>query len=260
MRQALLRMLEEDYGLLGSRRVLELLAVDVEKLIERHYPASERVGSGAMMLTATRASSKEDKGRPGRGAGEYDLVTLAWPVVTAEDIESLRTLPPGPGKGQTWREIQKRRLGRLIEHGLKHPEGPAYLTLADLSLLTGLSMDLVSRYVEEVRKETGQALPTMGYRFDIGMRPTHKREIIALYEAGTDEAEIARRSGHSQASVGRSIRDDERVKLLLSRQVAPGDIAPLMMLAPTVVAEHVGLVQKYHPELAPQALPPTQPG
>lgn len=87
-----------------------------------------------------------------------------------------------------------------------------------------------------MRAESGQALPTMGYHFDLGLRPTHKGQIVALYEAGVDEAEIARRSGHSQASVGHYIRDYERVKLLLSRQTAPWDIGAITGMTPSVVA------------------------
>jgi len=49
-----------------------------------------------------------------------------------------------------------------------------------------------------------------GYFFDQGMRPTHKAEIIALYEAGLDEAEIARRSQHTPASVGHYSRHYEK--------------------------------------------------
>ena len=123
-----------------------------------------------------------------------------------------------------------------------------------------ICLERVCVYLQEVRAQTGEALPTMGHHFDLGMRPTHKGQIVELYEAGVDEVEIARRSGHSQASVGHYIRDYERVKLPLSRQMEPGDIPVLAMLAPTAATEHVRLVLRYHPELAPQTPSPTQPG
>ena len=47
------------------------------------------------------------------------------------------------------------------------------------------------------------------------MRPSHKDQIVALYEAGLDEADIARQSQHEPTSVGKYIRDYERVKLFL---------------------------------------------
>jgi hypothetical protein len=36
---------------------------------------------------------------------------------------------------------------------------------------------------------------TKGYFFDQGLKPTHKAEIIALYEQGFDEVGVTRRSG-----------------------------------------------------------------
>jgi len=256
-RQALVGLLEREYGLVGSRRVLEMLADDVEGLIAQHYPVPERIGSGWMVLTATRGTAAQEKGWPGRTAADYELVTLAWPVLMRTDLATLVGLPPGPARAEGWRALQKERIRRLIEHGLNHPKGPAFLTLADLSLLIGLPIERISVYLQEVRAETGQVLPTMGYHFDLGLKPTHKAPIVGLYEAGIDEAEIARRTEHSQASVGHYLRDYERVKLLLDRKTAPEEIAMVTGMSPTVVAQHVQLVLQYHPELAPHPPPST---
>jgi len=68
----------------------------------------------------------------------------------------------------------------------------------------------VSQPLTRARRAIGKPLLTKGYFFDQGMRPTHKAEIIALYEAGLDEAEIARRSQHTPASVGHYSRHYEK--------------------------------------------------
>lgn len=245
--QALIGMLEKDYGLLGSRRVLELLATDVEALTKQFYPQPEYLANGWLVFTGTLAT--DTKVHPGYRAGEHELVTISWPLITSEDIETLSNLPTGEAGRKAKRELYKRRLLRLVEHGLDHPEGPVLLTLADLSLMTGLSTVRVSKHLDELREETGKSLPTKGYHFDQGMRPTHKREVIALYEAGVDEADIARRTGHSQSSVGRYIRDYERVKLLLSRGTPVEQIPTSTMMQPNVVRAYVELVDEYHPDL-----------
>nr|NIO67961.1 DUF1670 domain-containing protein [Anaerolineae bacterium] len=59
------------------------------------------------------------------------------------------------------------------------------------------------------------------------MRPTQKDEIIVLYEAGLDEANIARQTGHAQVIVGQYIREYERVKLLLTHQMPVERISQL---------------------------------
>ena len=65
------------------------------------------------------------------------------------------------------------------------------LTLADLAAMLNLSTVQVSLLLKEARKTTGKPLLTKGYYFDQGVRPTHKDQIIALYESGADEADIA---------------------------------------------------------------------
>ena len=240
-------MLEKDYGLLGSRRVLELLATDVEALAKQFYPQPEYLANGWLVFTGTLATGT--KVHPGYRAGEHELVTISWPLITSEDIETLSNLPTGEAGRKAKHKLYKQRLLRLVEHGLNHSEGHVLLTLADLSLMTGLSTVKVSKYLSELREETGKPLPTKGYHFDQGMRPTHKREVIALYEAGVDEADIARRTGHSQSSVGHYIRDYERVKLLLSRGTPVEQIPTLTMMQPNVVRAYVELVNEYHPDL-----------
>ena len=54
--QAVLHLLESGYGLLGSKRVLMLLTKDVQQLVEEFYPPPERISSGWMVFTGTKAT------------------------------------------------------------------------------------------------------------------------------------------------------------------------------------------------------------
>lgn len=245
-RQALVHLLETQYGLLGSQRVLELLSGDVEQLIEQFYPPPTHLSPGWMLFTGTRASG--GKAYPGQDSSDFELVTLAWPVLLPEDLAYRATHPDT----KTGREPGlRRRLVRIIEHGLAQPEGAVLLTLADLSAMFGLSTTQISLLLEQARQESGKALPTKGYFFDQGLRPTHKAEIIALYESGLDEAEVARRSGHDQTSVGVYLRDYARVKLLLTKQVPPEEISRLIDMPPSLVRAYRDLIAQYHPGLLP---------
>jgi hypothetical protein len=246
-RTALLGMLERDYRLLGSRRVLELLTGDIETLVEEFYPPPERIGSGWMVFTGTRAQGP--KAHPGQRAGDYALVTLAWPVLTTADIEALSQMPTSQ-KGTEARSAWWRgRLERIIEYGWRHPQGPVLLTMADLSAMLGLSVPRLCELLAEARQRTGKPLVTKGYYFDQGMKPTHKEEIIGWYEAGLDEVAVARRTGHAQKSVGHYLRDYERIKLLLAHGTPPEQISQLIGMRPTVTQVYVRLVERYHPEL-----------
>lgn len=242
--QALIHLLENDYGLLGSRRVLDLLAKDVQQLADQFYPPPERLNSGWLVFTATKANGH--KAFPGDQASDYELVTLAWPVLTTEDRQHLARQPETKQVRLKWFQ---QRLIRLIEYGWNHPTGPALLTVADLAAMLGLTTVQVSQLLKEARQTTGKPLPTKGYYFDQGMRPSHKADIIAWYEQGLDEVEIARQTQHAQTSVGRYIRDYERVKLLLKQLIPVEQIPQLIEMQPSVVDAYVKLVEQYHPDL-----------
>ncbi len=248
-KQAVLHLLETDYGLLGSRRVLELLSDDLQQLVEQFYPAPERLRSGWMVFTGTKAD--DSKPYPGRPAGDHELVTLAWPVLPPEDVQLLAARPKGTNTKQAKKTWYQQRLIRILEYGYSHPDGPVLLTLADLSLMLGLTTVQVSQLLAEARRTSGKPLLTKGYYFDQGMRPSHKDEIIALYEAGVDEADIARRTQHAPSSVGNYIRDYERVKLLLSHRILVERFPRLTDMQPNVIKAYVEMVYKYHPDMAP---------
>jgi hypothetical protein len=64
--QAVIHLLETSYRLLGSDRVLELIAEDVKALAEQFFPAQERLRSGWMVFTGVKASGQ--KAHPGQSA------------------------------------------------------------------------------------------------------------------------------------------------------------------------------------------------
>jgi hypothetical protein len=248
-KQAVIHLLETEYGLLGSGRVLNLLADDLQHLADQFHPPADHLQSGWLVFTGTKASGH--KTHPGQSGGAHELVTLAWPVLLPEDIQALAELPPGRAGRTAHSQLTQKRLVRLIEYGWHHRQGPVLLTTTDLGLMVGLTQGQVGRLLAEARQKTGQALPTKGYYFDQGMAPSHKAEVVALYEQGLDEADIARQTQHAQSSVGRYLRDYERVKVLVRRQVPIEEIGPLIGLQPSVVKAYVKLIAQYHPDLAP---------
>jgi hypothetical protein len=242
--QALRQLLTTDYGLIGSRRVLEMLSEDVQAMVEQFYPLQERLRPGWMVFTGTKATGK--KAFPGQEAGDHTLVTIAWPVLLPEDVQALTTQPASKERRE---QLLQARLIRVVEHGWHHRQGPVVLTLADLSVMFGADTVLLSKLLNRARQETGLPLATKGYYFDQGRRPTHKAQIIELYESGVDEAEIAHRSQHAPQSVGRYIRDFERVKLLLERDIDPSEVPSLIGLQPSVVKAYLKIIRKHQPDL-----------
>jgi hypothetical protein len=249
--QAARHLLETEYGFINSRRVIDMLTVDMEALAHKFRPDATSVAPGWLVFTGTKACG--GKAHPGKSAGDYPLVTLSWPVVLPEDVAALDQMPLGNAGCQQRLAMLMTRLQRIVEHGLQHEDGPVLLTCADLGLMLGHTNGRMSHLLIELRQETGQPLPTKGYYFDQGIRPTHKAEIVTLYEQGMDEADIARQSNHAQSSVGRYLRDYERVKLLLRHAIPVAQISPMSGLQPTVVQAYVKLIRQYHPKLLPDS-------
>lgn len=252
---AIVHLLETDYGVLGSRRVLELLATDLEALAEEFYPRPERLASGWLVFTGTKATGP--KAHPGQTAADYELVTLAWPVVVAADVQRMAQLPRGKAGQQARKALLQDRLARVVAYGWQHPAGPVVLTQADLGVMFNLTPTYVGALLQQARQSSGKPLLTKGYYFDQGMRPTHKAEVIALYEAGLDELTIAQQTNHAQTSVGQYIRDYERVKLLVTHHTPLARLPQLLAMQPTVVRAYLALLFEYHPDLQSEDVSPT---
>jgi hypothetical protein len=247
---ALRYLLEHDYGLVNSRRVLDALIDDIEQQVACFYPQPAYLAPGWMLYTGTRASG--GKAYPGQRAGEHELVTMPWPVLLPADLERLAT---SSDRAQRETALQQ-RLVRIVEYGLQVEGGPVLLTLADLSAMLGSAIGLVGQLLQRARTETGRALPTKGYYFDQGLKPSHKAEVIAGYEQGLSEAEIARQTNHALKSVGQYLRDYRRVRLALSKGTDPSDIPLLTGMQPSVVAAYVEMVRQYHSQEGSPSPPP----
>jgi transposase len=242
---AMVHMLEREYGLIGGRRILRLLVEDTLVLMEEFYPPQERIGSGDLVWTCTADEGR--KAEPGKPTEEYKTVTVKLPLVTAEDLRARTEKKVARSKTQaTARERDKRRLARIVKAA--EAQG-GLLTIAELSVILNKSYEVTRKYLREWEEETGELLPLKGYRMDQGSRPTHKREIVRLYEQGMEPPDIVHETRHSLNSVDRYLSDYERVKLLLKRGMESRLISSMIGRGERVVLEYVELTREYHPDL-----------
>ena len=73
--------------------------------------------------------------------------------------------------------------------------------------------------------------------------------IVALYEQGFDELEVAQRTGHTPDSVGHYLRDYERVKVLMRHGWLTDEKPRVTNMRLSVVKAYADLAYQYHPEL-----------
>lgn len=246
---ALVYLLETEYGLLGGRRILQMIAADVLGLVAEFYPSTERAASGSLVWTCTADEGR--KAEPGKRTEEYKTVTVLLPLVTGEEVQQRMTQRTERSKGGGLaKERERQRVVRLVKAAA---EQGGLLTLAELSVILNRGYETVRKHVRAWEAETGELLPLKGYRMDQGSRPTHKKEIVRLYEQGVAPPDVARDTGHSLKSVERYVQDYERVKMLLKRGLNVEEIVPLIDRGRHVVLEYVEIVRQYHPELVDDA-------
>jgi hypothetical protein len=245
LESAIVHLLATEYGMLGGRRILHLLAEDVLRLVEEHYPATTHAQSGSLIWTCT--ADEGQKAQPGKPAEAYATVTVHLPLISEADLATY-TQPPTPS-AKPMAVAKARDIQRAVRLVKAAAAQGGLLTIAELSVLLNRSYEKVRTYLREWEDATGELLPLKGYRMDQGSRPTHKKEIVRLFEEGVEAPDIARQTQHSLTSVERYLKDYERVKLLLKRGLATAEISTMINRGPRVVQEYEAIAQQYHPEL-----------
>ncbi|MFN8458257.1 MAG: hypothetical protein U0401_27000 [Anaerolineae bacterium] len=81
-----------------------------------------------------------------------ELVTLAWPLFP-EDCQQLTNQPRVITLASSGFQ---QRLIRPIEYGWNHPDGPKFLTVADLVAMLGLTTVQVSLWLKQARQTTAR--------------------------------------------------------------------------------------------------------
>ncbi len=83
--QAIVNLLENEYKILGSRKVLDMLADDIENLHREYYPAKNQVGFGEIVFRTTKDDGQRQS--YGKKTEDYASVTVVLPLITREDVE-----------------------------------------------------------------------------------------------------------------------------------------------------------------------------
>ena len=165
---------------------------------------------------------------------------MRFPVIltylAAEDIESFRN-------GFTSRKPL--RINRLVRWCHQAHDQGALLTQLDLAVLLNVCDAVVSDYVNEWQKTTGELLPTRGNIHDLSGTITHKKEIITLYLQGHLTPRIAAKTKHSKEAVDRYIRDYESVKVVRTATADIDEISQITRLSKRVISQYLDLIPQH---------------
>lgn len=241
---AIVKLLEDEYKMVGSHKVIMMIAEDIEQLHKEFYPDIERRSLGQIVWQTTAATEK--KPSYGKKAEDYKVKTVILPLVTKGDIE--QRIKSFYGKESYKKQVERdiEVMARLVKSAY---EQGGLLSGAELSVLLNRSLNTIGRYIGIYHKTHTDILPTKGMILDQGSKPTHKGSIVNLYEQGYPEIDIARITNHSIEAVGRYIKSYKNIKLLMEKRFNLMEMVRISGMGRSTILQYKELVELHHPVL-----------
>jgi transposase len=238
-------MLETEYKMLGSRKILEMLADDIEDLHRECYPSVDRVGIGEIVFRTTKDDGQRQS--YGKKAEDYGSITVILPLITKEDIERRIYYKKGD-RNSNYEHRESRDIETMVRLIKSTKAQGGLLSGAEVSVLMNRSLATIRRYLDAYRKKTGEILPLKGYVLDQGSLPTHKAIIISLYEQGISPADIVLKTNHSQNAVDRYIKQYDQIRILIKKDLDEKAIKEITGRSMKIVKEYIKLYYDLNPK------------
>jgi hypothetical protein len=247
---SIIRLLEENYKLLGSHKVIQMIAEDIVALHKEFYPEVEEQSFGYIGWRTTKKTNR--KPSYGTRAEDYEVQTVVLPLVTDDDIDnrikSHYAHPQEDGSVNYEKQVERdiKVMARLCKSAA---DQGGWLTGAELSVLLNRSLGTIGKYMRKYHETHDDILPTKGMMLDQGSKPTHKAAIIDLYEQGYPEPDIARLTNHTIESTSRYIKNYKNIKLLLENNLNVMEMVRITGRGHGTVLQYRDLAYRYHPSL-----------
>ena len=149
-RNSVIHLMEHNYKLVGSHKVLAMMADDIVELHparrsggKEYYPDTSKIGWGSIVWQTTAATEK--KPSYGTKVEEQQIKTVILPLVTLEDVEDRIHSHYRRGKDTNQKKQAERdvkTMSRLVKSA--HKQG-GLLTGAELAVLMNRSLNAIGR-------------------------------------------------------------------------------------------------------------------
>ncbi len=243
---SLIRLLETEYKILGSRRILVMLSEEIEQLHQEYYPKANRLQFGDVLWQTTKDDGQRQN--YGKKTEDYSVQTVILPLVRKEDVERRIYFKKGD-RNSNYRHRECRDIEQMVRLLKSAKAQGGLLSGAELSVLMNRTLGTVGKYLKAYFEKTGEILPMKGYVLDQGSNPTHKGIIISLYERGISPADIVLKTGHTQYAVDRYIKSYDQVLALSQKKHDAISICQITGRSMNTVCQYLRLVNDFHPKL-----------
>lgn len=244
-RSALINLLESEYKILGSRKVLSMLAEDIMDIHKEYYPKASEVSVGEVVFRTTKDDGQRQS--YGKKTEDYASTTVVLPLITKEDVERRIYFKKGD-RNSNYRHREARDIETMVRLLKSAKAQGGLLSGAELSLLMNRSLTTIRKYLDAYREKTGEILPLKGYVLDQGSLPTHKGIIISLYEQGISPKDIVLKTSHSQDAVDRYIKHYSQIKHMLMKGLDETSIKEITGRSIKIIREYIKLYYDLNPE------------
>lgn len=211
----------------------QALADHLDRLIQEHFPPTERLRMGQVLWLAV---ARNETAAYGKTIERTRVQPVLLSLFTAQDLEDYF-------QGMSWKERRKKVALRLFHQAY---EQGGVLTRADVAALMGLDTSTISDYVREYELETHKLVPRRGTIHDLGPSLTHKRQICyQVIVQGRSIEETARNTHHSPEAVTRYVRDYRRIFHCLQSGLSISETAFVAKLPKRLVQEYADLQREH---------------
>ncbi len=243
---AVIRLVESEYKILGSRRVLMMLADDIEQLHQEYFPQKNRIQMGDVVWQTTKDDGQRQS--YGKKTEDYAVQTVILPMIRKEDVDRRIFFKKGD-RNSNYEHREARDIEMMVRLLKSAKEQKGLLSGAELSVLMNRSLTTIGKYLKAYFFKTGEILPMKGYVLDQGSNPTHKGIIVSLYENGISPADIVLKTGHTQDAVDRYLKAYEQVLQLVKKKHNAISICQITGRTMNTNRQYLRLVKTYHPTL-----------
>lgn len=243
---AVIRLVESEYKILGSRRVLMMLADDIEQLHQEYFPQKNRIQMGDVVWQTTKDDGQRQS--YGKKTEDYAVQTVILPMIRKEDVDRRIFFKKGD-RNSNYEHREARDIEMMVRLLKSAKEQKGLLSGAELSVLMNRSLTTIGKYLKAYFLKTGEILPMKGYVLDQGSNPTHKGIIVSLYENGISPADIVLKTGHTQDAVDRYLKAYEQVLQLVKKNHNAISICQITGRTMNTNRQYLRLVKTYHPTL-----------
>jgi hypothetical protein len=213
--------------------ITRLFADKISEIVERFLPPQTCFKMGQVFWTAVAV---DDPPARGKRIENTRLVPVVLDLVTAQDIDD------AVNTGLRVRRRHQKVL-RLFHQAF---EQKAVLGLPDVSLLTSLAINSISRMVTSHERQTGQTVPRRGTIHHMGRSVSHKAVICfkRLVEQ-KPTSQVAQETFHSADEVEYYVQAFRRIQLCRDSGMSEEDTARATGHSLSLVREYLDLIRQF---------------